>query len=148
MPMDDTQQWWNRRRLRYNGLAIAIGFLCFVAWVVLGMTLPPPPEVGAELTLITLPLMAIGVTMYLAVANVAYRLGARMERRARPADVPRFRARLFAAGVALTVLPFVAVPVLTLAVWGYGRATAPAPAPCVMQLVNLVTGRVTCGGYE
>lgn len=106
---DEATQWWAARRRRYNAVVISTGAICFALNAELGSELP-----DVELTAFTLGFQLAGGALYLVAANVAYSLGAVVERRVRPTEVQRFRSLLFLAGVALTVAPFVAVPVLTI----------------------------------
>jgi drug/metabolite transporter (DMT)-like permease len=104
---DDVSQWWASRRRHYNTVVTATGVICFVLYLALGRGLP-----NVEVTMFTLGFQLVAGALYLLVANIAYSLGAVVERRLHPNDAPRFRSTLLRLGMALTVAPFVAVPVL------------------------------------
>jgi hypothetical protein len=104
---DDASRWWSAHRRRYNAIVSVTGATCFILSAVLASGLP-----SVEVTVFTLAFQALAGVLYLLLANAAYSLGAVVERRARPANIQRFRSTLFRLGLALTVAPFVAGPVM------------------------------------
>jgi hypothetical protein len=109
-----TSTWWEARRGHYNkGLLIA-GLAAFVLYAVVVSVRIAPVNPDAEVTLFTTVLQAAGYLVAMGIANLFYGLGPLVERRLRPTDVQRYRARAYALGYGLSVtLPF-CIPALLL----------------------------------
>lgn len=104
-PRAESLQWWEDRRGAYNGALVISGISAFLAWCgVVELCIRTGANVDVEITIFTIIGGGIAYLLAMSVANVCYGLGGLAERRLRPADAPRFRRRLFRAGLVFSVL--------------------------------------------
>jgi hypothetical protein len=82
---------------------------CFLLYLALTFI-----DASIEVTAFTIGLQGIVAGLYLLLANVAYGTAPFVQRRIRPKFPERFQLLAFRLGVLITVLPFVAVPVLVI----------------------------------
>jgi hypothetical protein len=113
-PQLSAEEWWARRRLRYNvGLVSAglLAFACYVAVVFWGISLGAIPDAGA-ITLLTTVFQGVGYLFMMGIANLCYLTGPLLEQRINPKDICRYRRTAFGLGFWFSVaLPF-SVPAL------------------------------------
>jgi hypothetical protein len=107
-PSEDSTCWWAARRRRYNVFVIFIGIGCFLIYQALVTC------TSIEVTIFTIALQGIAAGLYVLVANVAYCAAPLVQKCVQPSVPERFQIVAFRLGIAITVLPFVAVPVLVL----------------------------------
>ncbi|HEX3365194.1 hypothetical protein [Phenylobacterium sp.] len=95
----DSWVWWQARRLRYNLVLAAGGWIAYAAAIGLNYAFGHPVwkdwrgGLGMTLFLGTAFLVVMGI------ANVAYLLGPAVEGWARPADVDHYRRNAYAMGL-------------------------------------------------
>ncbi|HEY6908256.1 MAG TPA: hypothetical protein VI356_02735 [Myxococcales bacterium] len=114
----DARAWWEARRKLYNMALVLAGlgaFACYAAvlehFSCSGVNCAGNVE-DTEITLFTIFFQGLGYLVAMAVANVAFSLGAVTETFIRPKNAMRWRRTVFALGLAVSVaLPFM-VPVL------------------------------------
>lgn len=119
----DRRLWWSARRKRYNVALIIAAPLSLVAtltvWWLFEDRLPCLEITGFSI-LAGFPLFLIG----LALANICYLLGPLSERIVHPRNVTSFRAWVYRAGLAISVLLVFAPAILNLI------AALQGPLPC------------------
>ena len=95
--------WWERRRLSYNLVLVAAAPISvlglFFVWWLFEARLP-----CLEITSFSLMIGAFNFVAGLAFANLCYFLGPLSEKLAQPRNVSKFRNRVFAMGVAFSLL--------------------------------------------
>jgi hypothetical protein len=114
----DAHAWWEARRKLYNIALLLAGlgaFACYAAvlehFSCSGANCPGNVE-DTEITIFTILFQAVGYLVAMAVANVAFGLGAVTEAFVRPTNTTRWRRTCFALGLSFSVaLPFM-VPAL------------------------------------
>ncbi len=106
----ESLQWWEERRGAYNCALALSGIGAFLAWCgAVEFCIRTGANVDVEITIFTIIGGGIAYLLAMGLANVCYGLGEVAERRVRPADVPRFRRRLFRAGLVFSMaLPWLA----------------------------------------
>jgi hypothetical protein len=100
-----TEDWWSRRRLRYNiGLVVAgvLGFGLYIVAVDRCIDLRAPGD--WEITIFTTVFQGFAYLVMIAVANLCYNLGAWSERVIRPANLASYRKTIFGLGFWFSVL--------------------------------------------
>ena len=109
--------WWEHRRLFYNAvviLAAIIALVVFYIAIVASGQLPEGEDAVEPLGLI------VGVILFPFVINVCYTLGWLVEaplRLVRPNTWPRFGSRLFALGLAFSLLVVGAPAIIWMGIW-------------------------------
>jgi len=106
-----TEEWWSRKRLKYNiGLVIAgiAAFVCYcIAFSLVSHKLGPE----AEITIFTTLFQGIAYLIMIGIANLFYNLGSFVEKRLELRNVGQYRRTAFSLGFWGSVaLPF-SVPV-------------------------------------
>jgi hypothetical protein len=95
----DSWVWWQARRLRYNLVLAAGGWIAYALVVWLNYAFGHPVwkdwRGGLGMTLF----LGTGFLVVMGLANVAYLLGPAVEGWAKPADVNRYRRNAYAMGL-------------------------------------------------
>lgn len=109
VPPSETKCWWAGKRLRFNGLVAAGAFMGGTGYVVIANL-----RRDLEITPFTLGAQAVGLLVYICLANVAYSLGPLIERTVTTRFRSRYRRAAFYAGTVLTMLPLLCIPLILL----------------------------------
>jgi len=110
--MVSKDEWWNRRRLRYNiGLVIAgiLAFGCYAMVIDLGGDRCDP---DAEITVFTTLFQGVGYLFMMLIANLCYGLGPMLESRIQPINIEKYRRIAFGSGFCFSVLLPFSIPVV------------------------------------
>ena len=103
-----SEQWWGKRRLRYNmGLLVAgpLGFACYAFAIQRRIDLHAPGEF--EITIFTTLFQGFAYLVMIGMANLCYYFGPWSERLLHPNKVERYRKIAFRLGFWFSVLlPF------------------------------------------
>jgi hypothetical protein len=111
--MLSASEWWRERRKQYNIGLIVAGVLAFASYaaVVHWRNLSGVAR-GIDVTLFTMLFQGVGYLIMMAVANILYFSGPRLELALNPDNVSRYRRITFGCGFWCSVfLPFT-VPLL------------------------------------
>jgi len=113
----DAWTWWQARRLRYNLVLAACGWLAYGTALGTALAFGKPMwrswQGGLSMTLF----LGTGFLVLMGVANVLYLLGPAVEAWVRPADVARYRRNAYAMGlIGSACVPFV-MPLANLAIF-------------------------------
>ena len=118
-----TMRWWGRRMLIYNaglilaGLMALVGYLLIVSWLeTTGQS--DYAEGGGGIEVIV---QGVGYVFYMVAANMCYLLGPLFERLLKPRKLMLYREITFWTGLCVSVLLPLAVPVVVLSSWTWGR---------------------------
>ncbi len=106
------RKWWGRRRLVYNAGLVASGMAAFcTAAMMREFARNPSPETGV--TPFTLLFQVLGYMLAMGVANLCYSLGPVVERWVRPEKVEAYRHWTFGAGLAVSVMAPLGLPIVS-----------------------------------
>jgi hypothetical protein len=107
--------WWEHRRRHFNETLVMNAPISFAAllliWLIFGFTLP-----CRDLTFFVIFFGALFFIIALPLANLAYTLGPRSERRSEPADVLAYRRRMYSTGLWFWLF-IIFLPVLANLIW-------------------------------
>jgi hypothetical protein len=95
----DVWTWWQARRLRYNLMLAACGWVAYFTAIALSYGFGEPLWSGARQALSMTLFLGTGWLVVMGVANVAFLLGPAVEGWIRPADVPRYRRTAWGMGL-------------------------------------------------
>ena len=115
VPEQATWRWWNWRRLTYNLILMAAGF---VGWLMISVsiwTTQPylPFDEAGEVTLFTVIVQGIAFGVGLIGANVCFTGGPLLELLLRPKPPLSYRRWAFGLGTGFSLLLVLALPVLS-----------------------------------
>ncbi len=91
-------QWWAKKRIRYNTGLIISGFTAFLAYAILGELLIVPYDKDFEITLFTMFFQGMAYLLLMLVANLLYNLGPLIDKRHNKDNSEAFRKRLYKLG--------------------------------------------------
>lgn len=108
---ESAKEWWAERRVTFNAVLIAAGLFALIRFYVLSEVrcAAIPGSTVAATPLAVLAHLA-GVLVVLGLANLAYRLGPRLERRLAPARVDGYRRWAYRLGLAGVLVVLLVVP--------------------------------------
>lgn len=106
--------WWVKRQVFYNRGLVVAGFLAFIGYVIVCLTLLPrvldPSEI--EVSVLTTLFQGVAYLLLMGFANVCYFLGPLSEYVVRPSNVGRYRRVCYWLGFWFSVLLPLSIPVL------------------------------------
>jgi hypothetical protein len=101
-----TNEWWGKRRKRYNISLISAGILAFISYATI-ISVFRRYFNQAEITLFTTTVQGIGYLIMLAIANICYYIGPISERLSRPKNIVLYRKVAYSLGYWFSMaLPF------------------------------------------
>jgi len=107
-------EWWSKRKARYNIGLIFAGIIAFILYVILGSTLLAPYDKQFEITLFSIFFQGIGYLIMIVIANLFYQLGPYVDKQNNVRNSEKYRQRLFKLGFWCSfALPFL-IPILVI----------------------------------
>lgn len=112
-PSTTAKEWWQKHRLKYNWGLIIAGFVAFLIYYIIGVTLIAPNDEKFEITLFTVAFQAAGYFVMVLIANLLYYLGHYVDKKFNKQNSTAFRRKLFNLGFWFSIaLPFLIPTIL------------------------------------